>query len=136
MNLITDRTEDDVLLENEKGLYGYSDLNRVEEAVKEISGYFSRLGISLDLQTKTDWGEPGKFSAETWPVQNQMIRYLGNVAAIKNLFPSTVMLPESMDDLTWSGANNIEKVLETAFERIDGVLKIYRYSGEIFAGEE
>ena len=36
MNLITDRTLEDVLLGTEKGHYGEADLNRVEYAVAEL----------------------------------------------------------------------------------------------------
>lgn len=128
MDLITDRTEGAV--------YEYTDLNRVERAVQAISAQFISMGIVLDLSVKTDWGLPGDFSARSWPTESQMRRYLGNVAAIKQLFPNTVRLPSSMEKLTWTGANNIEKVLQIALDRIEGIKKAYRYSGEVFAGEE
>lgn len=128
MDLVTNRTEGAV--------YGYTDLNRVEMAVQAIAGQFSSLGIGLDLKTKTDWKLPGNYSQEEWPVSSQMERYLGNVAAVKQIFPNTVRLPTSMENLTWTGANNIEKVLQIAFVRIAGIRETYRYSGEVFAGEE
>ena len=37
MQFITDRTHADVLLGNEKGIYSYEDLNRVERAVAQLS---------------------------------------------------------------------------------------------------
>lgn len=128
MDLVTNRTEGAV--------YGYTDLNRVEMAVQTIAGQFSSLGIGLDLKTKTDWKLPGNYAQEEWPVSSQMERYLGNVAAVKQIFPNTVRLPTSMENLTWTGANNIEKVLQIAFVRIAGIRETYRYSGEVFAGEE
>lgn len=128
MDLITDRKENAV--------YEYADLNRVESAVAEISAMFPELGISDTLETKTDWGLPGNFSAAEWPVESQMVRYLSNVKRLKALFPNGVNLPETMDSLTWTGANNIEKLLQVVFERIRGIKQTYRYSGEIFAGEE
>ena len=128
MDMITNRTEGAV--------YGYTDLNRVESAVAEIASIFPALGISVSLKTKTDWKLPEDFSAELWPVKPQMSRYLKNVEVIKNLFPNSVRLPSSMDFLTWTGANNIEKVLLIAIERIDGIQSTYKYSGELYAGEE
>lgn len=128
MDLITDRKENAV--------YEYSDLNRVESAVAQISAMFTELGISDALETKTDWGLPGNFNAAEWPVESQMVRYLSNVKKLKALFPNGVNLPESMDSLTWTGANNIEKLLQVVFDRIRGIKQTYRYSGEIFAGEE
>lgn len=134
--MITDRTEMDILLGNEKGVYSYSDLNRVESCVAEISELFSQMGISADLPTKTNWAMPGQFSTGEWPVESQMVRYLQNVSRIRAEMAITIPVPESMDKLTWTGANNIEKILETALVRIHGIKQAYRYSGEMFAGEE
>ena len=128
MDLITNRTEGAV--------YGYADLNRVESAVKIIADHLSSMGINVSLNTKTNWAPPENFSPELWPVQSQMKRYLENVEVIKNLFPNSVRLPSSMSSLTWTGANNIEKVLSIALERIDGIQSTYKYSGELYAGEE
>ena len=133
---ITDRTEMDALLGNEKGVYGFEDMNRVESAVKEIAAEFPALGIYANVKTKTDWGLSGDFSVEADPVYSQMRRYLYNVQGIKEVLLIPVSLPKSMDDLTWDGANNIEKVLQMAFERIEGIRQAWKYSGEIYAGEE
>lgn len=136
MNLITDRTEMDALLGKEKGTYSYLDLNRVENCVTEISRLFSEMGIVAELPTKTDWGPPGQFSAADWPVSTQMERYLRNIAIIRAEMAISIPIPISMDKLTWASANNIEKILETALIRIKGIKQSYRYSGEIYAGEE
>ena len=136
MELIINRTESDALLGNEKGIYGYSDMNRVEAAVAEIAAEFASLGIDMTLTTKTDWGLPDDFLEEEWPVASQLRRYLGNVASIKDLFLISIRLPESMDKLNWEGANNIEKALQMASARIQGIKQSYYYSGELFAGEE
>lgn len=136
MDLIIDRTESDALLGNKKGIYSYTDLNRVEEAVKDIAEKITDLGFALTLQTKTDWEPPGNFSVSAWPVESQMLRYLRNVGEIKRIFLIETPLPDSMEKLDWNGANNIESVLMTAFGRIEGIKQSYRYSGEIFAGED
>lgn len=132
MFFITDRTESDALLENEKGIYSYSDLNRVEAAVQNLKD----AGFCENLQTKTDWGLPGNFSIDNWPVESQMKRYLGNVKEIKKTFAVSFELPDSMDCLDWNGANNIEKILQTALGRVAGIKQSYRYSGEVYAGED
>lgn len=136
MDLITDRTETDVVLGTEKGVYSHTDLNRVETAAAEIARQITNLGFALQLHTKTDWDLPGNFTAESWPAESQMRRYLQNIADIKRVFVIPTQLPDSMDKLDWRGANNIEKVLQTAFGRIAGIKQSYRYSGEIYAGEE
>ncbi len=133
---ITDRTEADALLGNEKGIYSYTDLNRVESHVSDIVSLLPQLGYTAELKTKTDWGLPGDYSAEKYPVSSQMERYLNNVSKIKEILAISVQLPKSMDNLTWSGANNIEKVMQIAFERIEAIRQAWKYSGELYAGEE
>ena len=96
MDLITDRTESDVLLGNEKGTYSHADLNRVEKAVSELAAMITALGFSLVLETKTDWGMPGDFSADEWPAETQMQRYVENVAKIRKVFVIQEKIPETM----------------------------------------
>lgn len=136
MQFITDRTEVDVLLGTAKGMYQHTDLNRVESAVAEISAQFQSLGIGLKLVFKTDWAPPEDYTPESWVTEKQMARYLENVAAIRDLFPVAIQLPETMSDLDWKDANNIEKILKAAVDRIGAVKQSYRYSGEFYAGEE
>ena len=86
-----------------KDAYNYSDLNRVETAV---AGLAERLGLTLT--TKTNW------SLWDTPTQSQMERYLSNVKTLVNKYAEThdistfPPLPDSMNHLTWEGANNIE----------------------------
>lgn len=136
MEFITDRTESDALLGNEKGTYSFTDLNRVESAVLQIAEQITELGYAIRLQTKTDWSLPGDFSVESWPTESQMKRYLQNISDIRSVFLIPTQLPETIEKLDWNGANNIEKVLQTAFSRIAGIKQSFKYSGEIYAGEE
>lgn len=136
MDLITDRTETDAVMGTEKGVYSYTDLNRVETAAAEIAREITALGFAMQLQTQTDWKLPGDFTKESWPTESQMRRYLQNITDIKRVFVISTQIPDSMDKLDWRGANAIEQVLQTAFGRITGIKQSYRYSGEIYAGEE
>lgn len=119
MNLITDRTKSDVLLGTEKGRYTFSDLNRVESAVAELAPYFG-----LKLETKTDWGTPGVFSESQWPTESQMMRYKMNVAYLCHQLPSFPLLPTSMDNLNWEGANQIERALQMVADYVFGAQAI------------
>lgn len=136
MQLITDRVEADVLLGNEKGHYGSSDLNRVEAFAEALLQQLPQLDIHLALETKTDWTLRDSFSPDTWPVKSQMRRYLGNVRTLCECLQLAPALPERMEKLTHIGANQIEKALLDVQSRIEGVCSTYRFSGEVFAGEE
>lgn len=136
MNLITDRTRSDVLLNTEKGRYEAADLNRVEEAVGNLC-LIARTKVPLALlATKTDWGAPGLFSVSSWNVASQMDRYLTNVKRLCEVTGVQAELPESMRFLTTEGANQIEKALLLVQEHLSKNEKNFQYSGEIFAGEE
>lgn len=105
-----------------KGAYNYTDLNRVEMAVKELA---TELG--LNLVTKTNW--------TLWdvPVASEMDRYLGNVVAIRDACPKEVdfpTLPDSMSGLTHEGANSIEEVLLLVYENLHNCVL-----GEFVLGE-
>ena len=94
-----------------KGAYNYTDLNRVESAVAELSKI-----LGLTLSTRTTWNMRGA------PYQADMRRYLNNVKAIRDACPGNIEfppLPDSMDKLTIEGANNIEKVLELVYQTVN-----------------
>ena len=93
-----------------KGAYNYSDLNRVERAVAEIS---DRAG--LGLVTKTNW------SMWDIPTDTDMNRYLGNVNTIRLRLTDGAgipALPTSMNNFTYEHANNIELILSAAYESL------------------
>ena len=135
MDFVTDRTEADVVNRNSKGIYGPDDLNRVESAVDELIALAPKLDIYLNLKTKTDWGMPGVFPAG-FPTRSEMDRYLSNVRAVRDAFGLSASLPSTMRRLTYTGANNIERVLALAFQKAERIIKNNIYCGEIFAGEE
>lgn len=98
-----------VATEATKGAYNYSDLNRVERAVAEISDI-----AGLGLATKTDW--------TMWdvPDADQMRRYLTNIVSIKSHFRLGTSLPANMSNLNYTSANNIEIVLRDAYAKATG----------------
>ena len=103
-----------------KGAYNYSDLNRVERATAELSNM-----LGLGLITKTDW--------QMWdvPKQSDMERYLNNIKKIQNALNIEIGIPNTMSNLDFGFANNIETVLLTAFNK----LAVTPRSGELFLGE-
>lgn len=103
-----------------KGAYNYSDLNRVEMAVRDISEL-----LEMNLVTKTDW------SVWDVPLRDDINRYLGNLRAIRERFSRPEMLPESLDKLTYTVANDIESFLEIAYRCADAVYRV----GDVFSGE-
>lgn len=154
MDLITDRTQRDVnrwaelkakglaaMNEAEKaewlglmkGCYNYSDMNRVEEAVAEISERMHEMGYPHEeLTTKTDWNY--------WsvPTRTDMIRYFGNVATIRAAIPvygTTPATPTINNRFNYRRANDLEKILVDVDEILTNIPKAMHCAGEVFSGE-
>lgn len=152
MNLVTDRTADDVSrwLElkhkglngmtasemtewlNSKGAYNHTDLNRVEAAVSLIAEKLRDIGINVRVSTKSDW------TRDDVPTASDLARYLDNVRALRNASTGLRFapgLPGSMARLDYIGANSIEEVLAYVSEWADGMRNAQRYAGEFYGGE-
>lgn len=95
-----------------KGAYNYTDLNRVETAVQELSDIFS-----LGLTTKTDWG------AWDIPTYSDMARYFENIRAIRECYFGDNEIPYAPtsphESFTYVEANNIEKVLQAVYGMVE-----------------
>lgn len=136
VQMVTDRTEADVIQGNAKGIYGYTDLNRVESAVAELFEMANEMGFNFTSEVKTDWAAPGPFSLADWPTEGQMERYLNNVKSLASAFSvSQAKLPKTMSDLSFMGANAIEECIENVFTVIQNTIQNYKYCGELYAGE-
>lgn len=114
-NMVTNRA-------NSNTYYNYTDLNRVEGAVREVADMLTAEGYYVTVTVKTNW------SRTTRPTENQMNRYIGNILLIERQFVPAegVTLPKSMRGLNYIGANNIEKFLAGIPALVSGMTANYR----------
>lgn len=153
MNLITDRTAADVVrwktlhdkgweamtaeeqaewIGGMKGSYNYTDMNRVESAVRELEARFLEKGTVLSLTTKTDWTLAGL------PSKADMIRYFRNVAEIRAAVVvdlNTPAAPTTATMFDYKKANDVEKILLAANNWLDRIEASQMYSGDLYLGE-
>lgn len=133
INLITDRTKQDVENETSKGFYNYTDLNRVQSAAKYIAEKLAEVGAYTTLIEDVQW-DIGMFPTET-----QLKNYLENIykcvrqLGLKGSFFS---LPTTMYGIDYNDANSIENALKIIDGYIDKIQEQQLYSGTIYAGEE
>lgn len=130
--LVTDRTQADVDARNEKGTYNASDLNRVGAAMNYVADRLREQGYDPHIGPKTDWKN------EDWVDQAAQAVYLGDLAELRKQFSmmaSTPQVPADMEGLTYSGANDIEKILEDIDALLTNISAGWLYSGEIYSGE-
>lgn len=105
--LIFDRTRDDLNTLTEKAYMDYSDLNRVEKAVKWISYVLNRYGYKNEVRFKV-W-KPDDFRSD-----EDMERLRENIETVRNAYftpPSAPLTPEKITYLSIWQANAIEKIL-------------------------
>jgi hypothetical protein len=107
-----------------KGAYNYCDLNRVERTTKELAEMASITALTF----KTDW--------KAWdiPKQADLARVLENIRRVQQVsVPDSVLaLPRTMRKLTYTAANDIEKVL---LEIENSLVATEFRSGELYCGE-
>lgn len=132
LQLVTDRTAEDVTKKAEKGFYNVSDLNRVGAAMVYLRDKFNDNGYSVDIAPKTDWKEIDA------PTESGMELYLGCLGTLRGVIPlpeDTPDTPDTMKGLTYVTANNIEKILDAVDSMLAKSITFLYYSGDLYAGE-
>lgn len=130
-SLIFDRTAADVSRRTPKGVYNFTDLNRVGEAVAYLTPIFRERGFIADTAPRTDW------TLNEIPRMGDMVRYISDILSLNRIqyADELLVLPESPDKMTWQGANHIEKFLYEAAGALDRMAQAWYYSGDLYAGE-
>ena len=132
--MVTDRT-------NINEYYNAVDLNRVETKCKETAEILGTVGYKCYGDYKTNWKDlneldSSEFNENEWVTVSQMNRFMNNLQLIKNEFcyPPYVDLPETMNYLTYIGANNIEKFLLLVYNCYINMKHEYKYCGLVTCG--
>ena len=112
--------------------YNASDLNRVGAAVQYVAERFAAQGYMVTVSPKTDW------LASDIPTVSELETYRQNIAALRALLavmPTTPEAPDSMAGLTYTEANDIERILLDLDTLLTNAALAWYQSGEIYAGE-
>ena len=130
--LVTDRTQNDVVNRTKKGYYNSEDLNRVGSAMVYLRDRLNDNGYNINIEPETVW------TVSDIPTQSDMVYYLGCLGTLKAVLPlppGTPDAPETMENLTFTGANNIEKILEAVDDMLTKSITFLWYSGDLYSGE-
>lgn len=96
-------------LNDPKGEYRYTTLNRVESAIGYVRDLLSKAGYEVqDIEVKTDW------KMEDIPIIDHADRIISNLNKIRNTVRipyDTPEVPCDLDMLTFEEANDIEKII-------------------------
>lgn len=145
--LITDRTQADVervrelaakgfaamtadeqaeWLAGMKGAYNASDLNRVGTALNYLAGRLASIcGKSIAWTAKTDWAVTDIITA------SQAAEYRRQIQDIRDALTYPAGTPDApqLGRLTYTDANNIERILKLCEDLIVNVAKSFRHTG-------
>lgn len=118
-----------------KGAYNFTDLNRVELAVKTLAAALTAAGYPVEvtpvLTEDREWQEGDIVRRAQWTT------YLDNVQRLRDAYytlAETGELPKPEDKLKYTGANTIEKVLADIDLLIGCMKASYRRCGTFRAG--
>lgn len=107
-NLIFDRTVQDVQELKDKAYIDYTDLNRIESAIKWVSYVLNQYGYRNITQNKLDWKPMDRRT------DSEMERLRDNLMAIRAAYytpPGTPQTPERITFTSIYQANFIEKII-------------------------
>lgn len=146
-NLVTDRTQADAervkalaamgfaamtsdeqaeWLAGMKGAYNASDMNRVGTALNYLAGRLASIcGKSITWTAKTDWAVTDIITASQAETYRHQIQDIRDALA----YPAGTPDAPQLARLTYTGANDIERILKLCEELIVNVAKSFRYTG-------
>ena len=145
--LITDRTQADVervkalaakgfaamsaderaeWLTGMKGAYNASDMNRVGTALNYLAARLAPVcGMSIAWSAKTDWAETDIITATQAEAYRKQVQSIRDALAYPEGTPDA---PE-LNRMTYTGANDIERILVLCEDLIVNVAKSFRHTG-------
>lgn len=147
VTLVTDRTQADVervqalaakgfaamtaaeraeWLTGMKGAYNASDLNRVGTALNYLAGRLSSIcGRSITWTAKTDWTVTDIITASQAETYRQQIQGIRDALT----YPAGTPDAPQLVRLTYTGANDIERILVLCEALIVNIAKSFRHTG-------
>ena len=109
-----------------KGAYNASDLNRVGTALNYLAGRLASIcGKSITWTAKTDW------AVTDIPAASQVAEYQQQIQEIRDALAYPAGTPDApqLARLTYTGANDIERILKLCEALIVNVAKSFRHTG-------
>ena len=130
---IYDRNSLDIQNRTRKAFFNYSDMNRLETNAKYLSDLLAEIGYSLPYTITKTWTlqDIPKFSE-----LEKIRKYIADVIEIIPLNDNTIVFPNTLNKMDYVVLNNLEKAMYVLTANIKSIKTAYKYSGEIYSGEE
>ena len=109
-----------------KGAYNAADLNRVGTALNYLAARLGTIcGRSITWTAKTDWAVTGIITASQAETYRRQIQDIRDALT----YPAGTPDAPQLARLTYTGANDIERILTICEELIVNVAKSFRHTG-------
>lgn len=109
-----------------KGSYNASDMNRVGTALNYLAARLAPVcGVSIAWSAKTDWAATDIITASQAAEYRQQIRDIRSALT----YPAGTPDAPQLARMTYTGANDIERILTLCEELIVNVAKSFRHTG-------
>lgn len=109
-----------------KGAYNASDMNRVGTALNYLASRLAPVcGMSIAWSAKTDWAATDIITASQAAEYRQQIQNIRDALT----YPAGTPDAPELARLTYTGANDIERILTLCEELIVNVAKSFRHTG-------
>lgn len=128
-SLIYDRTSTDIANKTTKGLWNYTDMNRVESWCQYLATELTSYNYPVTITTKTNWARSSKRTSA------DMERVRSNIKKLKDAFYSFTNIYSNAEDFDYLKANNWEKILHEIDELYEKMKAEFLYSGTFYSGE-
>lgn len=122
-------SEEKVLWNTHRARHKHTDFNRIGEAVNYLVGILNSYGYNIVLSEKTDWATTDE------PMYADLEELLDDIKTLKEYFYGTTALPSSIDNLTYTDANNIESLLVEIDLNISNMISSFRKCGTFKSGQ-
>jgi hypothetical protein len=126
-----DMTEEDQIewLKDLKGAYNARDLNRVGEAISDLTNRLSERGYIVSTAPKSNW------EMTDIPTPDLLTRYISDINALRKAIAfEAPAAPSTIEGMSYVNANDIEQILvllDLALHRMDVAVD---YLGDIYTG--
>lgn len=115
-----------------RGRYNASDLNRVQAALEYVSNRLQEEGYILSPYPY--WN----ITVQAWPFPDIVQKYLDVLKEMRSCFSmpaSTPAVPRSFENMSYTTANDIEKILYDVDTLLTGAEQSRFCSGDVYSGE-
>ena len=132
------RDINDIIANTERTYINYTDLNRIETRMEELSNQLNNYKYFNNIQTKTDWDKQTNTNSSTnIPIKNELTIIVNNLKTLVNyyyVYDTTPNCIDSFENLDIYKANDIEEILYDLQDVINNAKKQFKFCGTIFCG--